>query len=437
MSNYYCPLVNLKGKPLALSEIRYRHLQQLSEVNEGYKVEYKSQWNSDVKGKLANIITSFANTEGGWLFIGVSDDGSVVNIDKPRTDYGQQISETVKKVASPLPHFSTKFICNPDDKSRGVLIIYIPEGDSPPYISTGTIYVRNGSSSTPIKADNRAIIDRLVDKRDKFRNKLDSFCASEIIDVTKGTPICVIYLFNRFPSDSQSTSYLEMDRKALAQEYGYGMWLQTPTSTLFMNSSSVAYNTISPTVEVYIDYSIKIYLPLPLLPSKIHRYIATELKRINPSIDIAIFSGVDGYVAYNMFQHELLNALEMIKKARGNLENYIIRISPKNIMWKYLYLHDQSQAWLQQMCKERFLYSPKEIPHMDLDRCKENQSDFIFQCTLFGLIMPFGMDAQWFLKLFNRVQHEAIETLGKSVFTNVEYYHAIYGYDTQKDTWLP
>lgn len=135
----YSPFGDKKGNPLELSKIRFSHLGQLRTVDEGYKVEYKSTFDKSVKDKIPAIITSFANSEGGWLIIGIDDNSHEVTcIPKIRSDYSQTISQLLKERTSPIPVFDSRFIQNPKNKGEGVLVVEIYEGKFSPYVANGT-----------------------------------------------------------------------------------------------------------------------------------------------------------------------------------------------------------------------------------------------------------------------------------------------------------
>ena len=90
----YSPFLDRKGNQLNLSQLRFSHLSQLKDIDEGYKIEYKSTFDDSVKKKIPAIITSFANSEGGWLIIGIDDDSHDIKcIPKKRSDYNQTISQ--------------------------------------------------------------------------------------------------------------------------------------------------------------------------------------------------------------------------------------------------------------------------------------------------------------------------------------------------------
>lgn len=50
-------------------------------------------------------VSAFANTEGGSLFFGVADDGSIVGLDNIQAD-AEFISEAIKTRLDPIPDVS-------------------------------------------------------------------------------------------------------------------------------------------------------------------------------------------------------------------------------------------------------------------------------------------------------------------------------------------
>lgn len=69
----YSPFSDSKGRPLAIEKVKFSHLSQLVDCDEGHHVEYKLLLEDGGKAQLAKEITSFANCEGGWLIVGVDD----------------------------------------------------------------------------------------------------------------------------------------------------------------------------------------------------------------------------------------------------------------------------------------------------------------------------------------------------------------------------
>ena len=69
----YSPFYDRKGNPIAIGKVRFIHLSQLKECEEGHHIEYKLKLEDGGKNQLAKEITSFANCEGGWLIVGIED----------------------------------------------------------------------------------------------------------------------------------------------------------------------------------------------------------------------------------------------------------------------------------------------------------------------------------------------------------------------------
>lgn len=202
----FSPFKNKKGQFLSIHDVKYNYIKQLEDIDEGYKVEFKETFDTNVKKKIPAIMTSFANSEGGWLIIGINDDShQPVFIPKEKGDYSQKISLILKNnKVSPLPRFETKFIYNPSNRKEGILLVYIYEGNFTPYVSNGTIYIRNGSNKEPIRSD-RATIEFLYKKSENFQKDIEKFC-ERTIEYPKDMgiignrkisyPICNVYIKN-------------------------------------------------------------------------------------------------------------------------------------------------------------------------------------------------------------------------------------------------
>jgi schlafen family protein len=111
-------------------------------------VEFKSRL---PKGDIiARILVSFANTEGGILLVGVSEDGKVIGIPK---EYVKDTLYLLRKVASSLLPYS---IQSGDVNIHGAHVIYaiIPKAPnhlSPVMTSHGEIYHREGVNIVRVK----------------------------------------------------------------------------------------------------------------------------------------------------------------------------------------------------------------------------------------------------------------------------------------------
>ncbi len=93
-------------------------------------------------------VSAFANTIGGALIFGVSNEDEIVGIDNPQTD-AEKISEIIKSRLNPIPEFNLKFHKTEDGKVLIILDVYKGE-ETPYYYATDGVleaYVRVGNES--------------------------------------------------------------------------------------------------------------------------------------------------------------------------------------------------------------------------------------------------------------------------------------------------
>ena len=104
---------------------------------EGYNVEFKLKVPSKVR-ELSAEVCAFANSEGGYLIIGVDDNGQIVGveIDNPKRSAIQDISPAIHTAI---------YSVTVDDKS--IWIIDVPSGKDKPYVLSGAIYVRESANT--------------------------------------------------------------------------------------------------------------------------------------------------------------------------------------------------------------------------------------------------------------------------------------------------
>lgn len=98
-------------------------------------------------------VSAFANTFGGALIFGISDDNQIVGLEDPEGD-AEKISEAIKIRLDPIPEFKLRFHKTEDGKVLVILDIY--KGDETPYYYSGDgvleAYVRVGNESVKATA---------------------------------------------------------------------------------------------------------------------------------------------------------------------------------------------------------------------------------------------------------------------------------------------
>jgi len=427
---YYSPFVNRSGNPLLLTEIRYSHLSQLANIEEGYKIEFKSEWNNDVKKKhLAKTISSFANTEGGWLFIGITDDGCISPIQKERTDFGQQIGQIVKSTISPHPAFETRFITCPDDGTKGVLAIYVREGREPPYICNGTVYIRIGSNKEPVLSSHRTDIDNLIMKRKDYEEQLEKFCVDNVLD-DDSFAYGVVYLYKKNPSKfiniGEKKTLDEIEQ--IAKTHGFESWMPSSSSILFFNSESLSHSSKTLIFELFFDYSMKLHIPLTHLPDQVKKNISQAVNQRNAKLDISNFTAIDGFLSFHGAASLFKSALSVIMEKGLSFEDYLLRGELKNIFNTYLFFNTGSDEWVDFVCNNSFRYSPKSnTAPFALKPSKETLTNenlgaisnlYAFLC----LSLSFGYFSKEFFTFIDLNQELTFPHFPNNRFTNKEYY---------------
>lgn len=157
-------------------------------IAEGWYTEYKRSIPKTKTGKLENVkiaksISSFANTNGGWIIWGLDSDDKnnptdIRGIDISEYDnFEDQIAQIINSNINPKPFYHFKKIELENDKI--VFIINVEESPTPPYItSSGTIYQRENNESKPIIE--RYILEKLNEKTNEYYESIERFTQFEL-----------------------------------------------------------------------------------------------------------------------------------------------------------------------------------------------------------------------------------------------------------------
>lgn len=128
-------------------------IKELLSLGETQNIEFKASWrNVDAMGKT---ICSFLNTIGGYLIIGIEDNGTILGIEN--TQNIQKFEEEIIKKLAPkaLVSFEEQIL---DDKK--VWIVEVPQGADLPYSYDNNVFVRYGETTR--QADIETIKDMIL-----------------------------------------------------------------------------------------------------------------------------------------------------------------------------------------------------------------------------------------------------------------------------------
>ena len=188
-----------------LWELSGDDLTGLRNVHEGWYVEYKSE--SMKPRTIAKSLASFANQLGGWLFVGVSEDGeshvaeSFPGIpDADVASFLEALRNASKDLISPDVFFTSRVIEGPVESlglvdGRSIVVVNIPQGADCPYVhNDGRIYRRIADSSDPKPETDRSRLDLLIERGKAARSRLADR-VTRIPTVSKGEENqCYIHL---------------------------------------------------------------------------------------------------------------------------------------------------------------------------------------------------------------------------------------------------
>ena len=109
------------------------NIQSLIDSGEGYNVEFKVRVPSKVR-ELTEEVCAFANADGGYLLIGVDDNGKIIATTL-ENDKRSAIQGSISEI-SPALHCEM-YAASIEDKT--VWVIDVPSGKDKPYIFSDSI----------------------------------------------------------------------------------------------------------------------------------------------------------------------------------------------------------------------------------------------------------------------------------------------------------
>ena len=119
-----------------------KNLKLILKKGENYKIEFKE----DVYKKLDREIVAFANASGGYIYLGVTDNGEIKGINIT-SKLKSQIDDIAKNCD---PKISIVF---QELKKEKNLIVRVEEGKKKPYRCSSGFYIRSGSVSQKLNTE--------------------------------------------------------------------------------------------------------------------------------------------------------------------------------------------------------------------------------------------------------------------------------------------
>jgi predicted HTH transcriptional regulator len=146
------------------STARLKELRALVKKGEGLHLEFKLK--SNHPEKIVREIVAFANTKGGMLIIGISDEGEIKGL-KYIDEDEFSITKCIEKYIWPIPTYEIEKIPL-DNQDLGLLIYHVAQSTKKPHYlnpiheaEDRKVYVRNGDKSIQASKEVKEILKGL------------------------------------------------------------------------------------------------------------------------------------------------------------------------------------------------------------------------------------------------------------------------------------
>lgn len=158
-----------------INDITYADIEQLVNVDKPAENEFLDYKRELPRDKIHELISAFANTYGGWIIIGVSEDP---NTNKPKNIVGVEednLSAFIESICidriSPPVFCNCRFVEN-ESKDKRVFVIKVDESDLTPHAVdyNTTVYIKIKEQKRPYKKADLDRIEWLRNRRKRFED---------------------------------------------------------------------------------------------------------------------------------------------------------------------------------------------------------------------------------------------------------------------------
>ncbi|MBU1262286.1 helix-turn-helix domain-containing protein [bacterium] len=149
-------------------------LQNLITLGEGQTLEFKRS-TAEIDKAIQELV-SFANTSGGIILIGVSDEGRIIGV-SPGVITKDQIANKITGNTDPVLHPKIDMV---EIEGKKIMVITVDESKNKPHLAFGRAYKRVGSISPKMPRDE---YDRLLLEKHKDELQFDNqICKEATLD---------------------------------------------------------------------------------------------------------------------------------------------------------------------------------------------------------------------------------------------------------------
>jgi hypothetical protein len=198
--------------------ITLQHIRDVgARFNEGLRVEYKSTFDANVRAQLPKIVSSFANSQGGVLVVGVRTVNGVPEqpiegfVPPPREELPLTVESICLQNIHP-PALPRTEVVPSDVPNRVFLVIEVDESAEAPHAieNSKKVYVRTGNAANPYDLAEVDLIIDLVGRRREPLEKRDRMLSlaeqRSYQAVPRGFPYVQVSVCPQFPRTALSSS---------------------------------------------------------------------------------------------------------------------------------------------------------------------------------------------------------------------------------------
>lgn len=171
----------------AIAEFTRQNLPPNDRAQEGYTVDFKERWSE----KSLRVVAAFANTFGGIIIIGVSEDGGrakdLVGEDS-KGELKTRLASSIAASISPTPNFEIAECTLANQPDRRLAVIRVRPSNRIHFLITkdSPVYVRNEDQAIPARAaELRNLIQRERDAENSSTRYLDQGRLMNLLPITK------------------------------------------------------------------------------------------------------------------------------------------------------------------------------------------------------------------------------------------------------------
>ena len=147
-----------------------KQIKNLILTGEGYNIEFKQSLDKS----FIEEVCAFANASGGYILMGISDEGKVTGVDTS--------NRSRSKIQDILNRLEPKLKTSIEVK-KDIIVIHIPEGEDKPYGCPKGFFIRIGANSQKMtrneiisffKKESHVRFEELVNKKANFKENFDT-----------------------------------------------------------------------------------------------------------------------------------------------------------------------------------------------------------------------------------------------------------------------